>query len=450
MSFTPAYLLQQLTQLPPPRRYWIAYSGGCDSHVLLHAIATLRESLATPIYAIHVNHGLQSQAADWEIHCQQVCHGLSIPLEFARIDASHASGESPEEAARVARYRIFKEILQDDDMLLMAHHQDDQAETLLLQLLRGAGVKGLAAMPQLTDLGRGHLARPLLGFSRSVLVSYAKQQGLVWIDDPSNIDTCFDRNFLRHEVMPLLYQRWPATGNILSRVSNNMAESACLLQQLAEQDFSLSRQAGNRLDVSSLLKLEPARLRNLLRYWLVEVCRLSIPDSKHLNRIVSEVLPAAKDANPLVRWQGGEVRRYRGELYAMQPDHFFVDTKQIFPWDGKQALHMNRQILIPHLVKGQGVAQTFFEQNKLSVRFRQGGEKCQPVGRNHHHSLKKLFQEWGVPPWQREQVPLLYVGEEIAQVVGYCICEPYQVNAQQDGRLVTLENALSGRQQVFS
>ncbi len=441
MSFTPAHLLQQLTQFPAVRRYWIAYSGGCDSHVLLHAMAALGEQLAVPIHAIHINHGLQSQARDWEAHCQQVCDGLSIPLEVARVDAAHASGESPEEAARVARYRIFTEILQDDDMLLMAHHQDDQAETLLLQLLRGAGVKGLSAMPQLSDLGRGHLARPLLGFSRSVLLQYARQQGLVWIDDPSNVDTRFDRNFLRHEVMPLLHQRWPAMAHTLSRVSRHMARSADLLQQLAQQDLHTHRLAGNRLNIPSLQELDKARLCNLLRYWLGEVCGLSTPDSKHLNRIVYEVLPAAEDANPLVSWRGGEVRRYRGELYALRPDATPAATHRIIPWDGKQALHLNNRMLIPHLVKGQGVNRQLIEQGRLSVRFRQGGEKCQPVGRVHHHSLKKLFQEWAVPPWQREQVPLLYVGEEIVQVVGYCICEPYEVNPQHDGLLVTLEYA---------
>lgn len=417
MSFTPAHLLQQLVQWPAARRYWVAYSGGVDSHVLLYAMAVLREQLDVPLHAIHINHGLQDKAREWEAHCQQVCDALSIPLEIGRVDAVHATGESPEEAARVARYAMFADILQDDELLLMAHHQDDQAETLMLQMLRGAGVKGLSAMPVLTGLGRGQLVRPLLAFTRSVLVQYARQQGLVWIEDPSNTDTRYDRNFLRHEVMPLLHQRWPATASILSRVSEHMAESAGLLQQLAEQDLEFNRVNGNRLSVASLRKLDAARLRNLLRYWLSEVCKLSTPDRRHLNRIVHEVLTAAADASPLVSWRGGEVRRYRGEIYALQPDNNLTDFTQIIPWDGKQALSLNKQVLIPHLIKGQGVNRQILEQQGLSVRFRQGGEKCKPVGRDHHHSLKKLFQEWGVPPWQRQRVPLLYVGEEIVQIV---------------------------------
>ena len=440
MSFTPAHLLQQLAQLPAAQRYWIAYSGGCDSHVLLYAMAALREQLAVPIHAIHVNHGLQSQAAEWEKHCQQVCDRLAVPLEIARVDAASAAGESPEEAARKARYAVFRESLQDNDLLLMAHHQDDQAETLLLQLMRGAGVKGLAAMPMLSALGRGRLARPLLDFSRAVLHHYALQQGLQWIDDPSNTDTRFDRNYLRHAVMPLLHQRWPATGHTLSRVAGHMAESATLLQVLAEQDWQRCRVAGKRLAVAALGTLDKARVRNLLRYWLVEVCGLRMPDSKHLNRIVAEVLPAAGDANPLVSWQGGEVRRYRDELYAAHPAGHARRVQQNIPWDGKQTLQLDPQrVLIPQRVKGQGVDRRLIEQGGLSVRFRQGGEKCRPMGRQHHHSLKKLFQEWGVPPWQREQIPLLYVGEEMVQIVGYCLCEPYQANSQQDGLLVSVE-----------
>jgi len=441
MSFTPAHLLQQLVQLPVAHRYWVAFSGGCDSHVLLHALAALREQLDTPVHAIHVNHGLQAQAKDWETHCRAVCDALSIPLEVAQIDAGHTQGESPEEAARLGRYAVFTDLLQDNDVLLMAHHQDDQAETLLLQMLRGAGLKGLAAMPEVSPLGRGRLARPLLGFTRSILHHYAQQQGLVWIDDPSNADVRYDRNFLRHEIMPLLHQRWPATSSTLSRVAEHMAESARLLQQLAEQDFATHRVSGDRLRVSSLQTLDIARQRNLLRYWLSKIGGLRMPDHRHLHRIVHEVLAAVEDANPLVSWRGGEVRRYRGELYALQGEIPPFDVTQIIPWDGKQALSLNQQVLIPHLVKGQGVNPQLFEQGGLSIRFRQGGERCKPVGRSHHHRLKKLFQEWGVPPWQRDSVPLLYVGEDLVQIVGYCVCEPYQPHPQHDGLVISLESA---------
>lgn len=441
MSFSPAHLVQQLAQLPAARRLWVAYSGGCDSHVLLQAMASLRKQLAIPVHAIHINHGLQADASSWESHCQQVCDSLSIPLEIVRVDARHESGESPEAKARQARYAVFEDMLQDEDVLLMAHHEDDQAETLMLQLLRGAGVKGLAAMPVQAPLGKGKLFRPLLGVTRAVLQQYARQQGLVWIDDPSNQDRRYDRNYLRHEIMPLLHQRWPAVTSTLSRSAKNMAESAELLQQLAAQDYQRYHVSGNRLPVTTLRELSIVRLRNLLRYWLKDICQLSMPDRQHLNRIVHEVLPAAQGANPLVNWPGGEVRRYRGELYAQLPWNEKTTDKVAIDWDGQQALPLNHQVLIPHRVMGQGVDPQWLSQKPISVRFRRGGEKCKPVGRDHHHSLKNLFQEWGVPPWQRERVPLLYVGEDIAQVIGYCICEPYQTRPQQEGLVVSLENA---------
>ncbi|MDH5446775.1 MAG: tRNA lysidine(34) synthetase TilS [Gammaproteobacteria bacterium] len=440
MSFNPDHLLQQLVQLSAVSRYWVAFSGGCDSHVLLHSLVAIREQLDKSVHAIHINHGLQAVASSWEVHCQQVCDALSVPLEIVRVDARPETGESPEARARQARYQVFKEILQDEDVLLIAHHEDDQAETLMIQLLRGAGVKGLAAMPVEAPLGKGRLYRPLLGVTRAVLQQYAKTQGLVWIDDPSNQDTRFDRNYLRHEIMPLLHQRWPAVTSTLSRSAENMAESAELLRQLAREDFANIKQTSSRVNVEKLLGLEAPRLRNLLRYWLSEICQLTTPDRRHLNRIVHEVLPAAEDASPVVSWMGGEVRRFRGELYAMQPQPQSNNEKPTIPWDGKQALKLDKQVLIPHQVKGQGVNPDLLARHKLSIRFRHGGEKCKPVGRGHHHSLKKLFQEWGIPPWQREQVPLLYVGEEIAQIIGYCICEPFQSQPQQDGLLVTLEN----------
>jgi tRNA(Ile)-lysidine synthase len=245
-------------------------------------------------------------------------------------------------------------------------------------------------MPEFTRLGRGHLARPLLGFSRAVLHRYAVQHDLAWIDDPSNTDTRFDRNFLRHEVMPLLQQRWPATASVLSRVAEHMAESAGLLQQLAAEDIQQHLVAGNRLSVTSLLRLDDARLRNVLRYWLVEVAGVSMPDRRHLQRIVREVLPAAEDASPVVHWRGGEVRRYRDELYALQAATVPVDATQIIAWNGKQPLKLATQQLIPQQITGQGLAPQWLEQQDLSVRF---------------------------------------------------ICQPYQANPQQEGLLVTLKNA---------
>lgn len=441
MMFTPDRLRLTLAQLPDTRRYWIAFSGGCDSHVLLHAMAALRSQLPqATIHAVHVNHGLQVHADSWQQHCQSVCDALAIPLHIARVNAAAQPGESPEEIARLARYAVFRELLAPEDGLLLAHHQDDQAETLMLQLLRGAGVKGLASMPMQTGFAAGWLGRPLLDVNREALRTYASQESLQWIEDPSNEDQRFDRNYLRHEIMPRLQARWPATPATLSRVAGHLAESRELLQYLAAQDWQQTKDEFNRLRLSELASLEAGRLRNLLRYWLVDQCRVTCPDTRHLNRILHEVLPAAEDANPMVSWQGGEVRRYRGLLYALQPQGL-TDLHGEIDWDVQQTLTLNGYQLVSRTEQGKGLDPEICQQ-PITVRYRQGGEVCKPVGRGHHHRLKKLFQEWGVPPWQRQQVPLIYAGDDIAQVVGYCICEPFQSPPQKQGYVVTLENNL--------
>ncbi|MDH5181823.1 MAG: tRNA lysidine(34) synthetase TilS [Gammaproteobacteria bacterium] len=439
MSFTSAHLQQALARFPAVHRYLIAFSGGCDSRVLLHALAALRSHLNdVVVQAVHVNHGLQARAGEWEQHCQTVCDELNIPLHILRVDATAQPGESREAAARRARYYAFKSLIKSGDMLLLAHHADDQAETLLLQLLRGAGAKGLAAMPGMTEFGGGWLGRPLLHESRANLQHYAEQYGLDWIEDPSNADEGFDRNYLRHRVMPLLTARWPSAVTTLGRSAGHLAESAALLAQLAEQDWQQCRDAHNRLQLTGVQQLNPARQRNLLRYWLVSRCSLTCPDSRHLNRILHEVLPAGDSATPVVGWSGGEVRRYRGLLYAMSPQATTTQTP-VTAWDGLQPLPLSGGKLVSHPAKGEGLDPARCAA-PLTVRFRAGGEICKPVGRGHHHSLKKLFQEWGVPPWQRQQVPLIYAGDEIAQVVGYCICEPFQTAPQKQGLVIQLEN----------
>jgi tRNA(Ile)-lysidine synthase len=433
MSFTPAQLLDQLAQLPPARRYWVAYSGGCDSTVLLHALATLRDELPVELRALHVNHNLHEAAPEWAAHCHAVSEALGIPLYEVNVDARASKGESPEAAARAARYHIFHEVLAAGDGLLLAHHRDDQAETLLLQLLRGSGPRGLAAMPSHRPLGAGWLGRPLLGFSRRVLCQYADAEGLQWIDDPSNFDTEFDRNFLRQHVMPLLQQRWPAGASTLARTAGLQAEAAELLHQLAEEDWqdTAGPHTGS-LRIEALLQLTPERQRNLLRYWIDSVNHLPLPDQQRLGRILIEVIPAAKDAQPCISWPGGQVRRYAGLLYLLAADPQPVSGP--LDWDLCNDLQLaDGRVLTVVAVSGEGLQAGLQSNKTLSVRFRQGGEMCRPVGRGHHHELKKLFQEWGVPPWERARVPLLYVGEELAAVAGYCVCEPYHAHKQQAG-----------------
>lgn len=404
---------------------WVAYSGGCDSHVLLHALVALRSQITSQIKAIHINHGLSPLANAWEEHCRHICDQLAVPYTSISVNAKNKNA-SPEEAARHARYAEWKKLIKKNEVLLLAHHQDDQAETVLIQLLRGSGVKGLAAMPVKQYFSDGLLCRPMLGFLREEIYSYAVEHGLNWIDDPSNFDTDFDRNFLRHEIVPLLETRWPSLKKTLSRTASHQADANQLLTELAFQDWHHVHE-NNLINISSLVKLSVKRQRNVLRYWLADICELILPDTVHLQRIINEVLTAAEDTNPEVIWRGGEVRRYQGLLYAQEkliglPISLKLDWPDI---EQPLVLNNNGVTLTAKSSIGGGLSQVKIKNEDISVRFRQGGETCRPVGRGQTHQLKKLFQEWQIPPWIRPTVPLIYVDDELAQVVGYCCCEAY-------------------------
>jgi tRNA(Ile)-lysidine synthase len=339
-----------------------------------------------------------------------------------------------EAAARQARYRVFEQVVGEGDVLLTAHHRDDQAETLLLQLLRGGGVHGLAAMPRQRPLGRGRLIRPLLGVTRDTLKAYAEGQGLTWIDDPSNFDISLDRNYLRHELLPQLAERRGGIREVLARSAGHFAESARLLDELAALDRQQVQGNGNRLSVAALTALSPERCRNLLRYHLRRL-GLPLPQHKHLQRILEEVLTAAEDAGPVVSWPGAEVRRYRGYLHCMPPLPALPDTAVLSEWDGGEALKLPQgpgQLTL-ECREGRGVSPSRLKGRTCQFRLRRGGERLQPVGRNEHHALKKLYQECGVPPWERERRPLLYVDGVLAQVAGLWTAAEFAAEAGEEG-----------------
>ncbi len=403
----------------PARRYLVAYSGGLDSHVLLHALQGLE---GPPIQALHIHHGLLSEADQWSAHCREVCEALGVDLTTLRVDARPEAGQSPEAAAREARYAALAEHMQVGDVLLTAHHRDDQAETLLLQLLRGAGPAGLAAMPPWTPFGPGWLGRPLLDFARESLRDYARRHRLHWVEDPSNRDSRYDRNFLRHELMPLIRQRWPGAGATLARAADLQAQSLELQDALARLDQEDARgERPETLSVSALNRLSPARRRNGIRGWLADK-GLAPPPRARLEAILDTVLKADWDAVPRIAWTGAEVRRYRDDLFAMPPLAVH-DPRRIIAWDPRQPLS------IPDLgltldaaaIETQGL-QLLECEAPITVRFRQGGERCRLPGQTHSRALKSLFQEAGVPPWERDRVPLIYVGGQLLAVWGYWTC----------------------------
>lgn len=458
--YTVRMFVLPLTALPffaQVNRFVVAYSGGLDSHVLLHAAAAMRERLeGRELVALHVNHGLSARADDWSAHCAAQCEALGVALVDRRVDATPRPGESPEATARALRYQAFAASMRAGDCLLTAHHQDDQAETLLIQLLRGAGPRGLAAMPEYSAFAEGWHARPLLGYARDALQEVARQAGLSWIDDESNSDTRFERNFLRHEILPRLKSRYPAAASTLSRAARLCGEAADLLVTTAREDLALVRGGGKEgakegvkedkeegaLSVSGLQVLGEVRARNLLHQW----CRdrgLPTPSAAQLQCIWDEVVGAGVDSEPVVGWVGGEARRYRDALFFDRPLPAH-DASRCLPWDGRQRLSipaagsgglMGELLgeLYAEPVQGQGIALAVLGQRWLEIRFRQGGEQLRPAGRAGHHALKKLFQEAGIPPWRRDRIPLLYADGQLLAVAGLWVAQEAAAAADEPG-----------------
>ncbi len=428
-------LQQQLVAMPTVRRYHVAFSGGADSAALLGALAALRERDALPggaeLQAIHVDHRLHPDAPAWADHCRQVAERLGVTLRVVVVDAVAAPGESPEAAARRARYRALSEGLGPDEAVLTAHHRDDQAETLLLQLLRGSGPRGLAAMAPVAPLGDGWLLRPLLGVERSALQGWLQAHHTAWLDDPSNADPRFDRNYLRHHVLPALQQRWPAATKTLERAAAHQAEAAELLDDLAAGDLAQAGvEAGAPLPQTVVLALPPARQRNLLRFWL-RSCGLRPPGQARLQTLLTQIACSGDTAAPALHWPGGEVRCYRGRLYAGPPLPQPPAPGLSLPWDGVSPLPLpdGRRLIAEPTATG-GLDPRHLRGGALTLRFRGGGEQLCPAGHRHRRPLKKLLAEAGVPPWQRPFVPLLYVGDALAAVAGHWVAAPFAARGE--------------------
>ncbi|MCU0935567.1 MAG: tRNA lysidine(34) synthetase TilS [Gammaproteobacteria bacterium] len=431
-AFSARALATVLRDLPAAPRYRVAFSGGLDSTVLLHALAEARDDLGGALEAVHVNHGLHGDAGRWAEHCARVCAGLGVACRVVAVDAAAAPGESPEAAARHARYRAFEGVTGEGEALLTAHHQDDQAETLLLHLLRGSGVRGLAAMPVRRALGRGWLGRPLLGWPRAALRAWAEARGLAWVEDPSNRDERLDRNFLRRQVLPLLEARWPGATRVLARDAALQAQASVLLDALAREDAAAARgPEQGTLSVRALLALTPTRRDEALREWLRRR-GLPAPSAVHLGHVVRDVLLSREDAAARVAWPGAEVWRYRDALVALPPVVAASGTRA-WSWNPPEPLTLPAGTLAAAPAVGEGLAAARLAGVAVAVRLRSGGERCRLPGRGHHHALKKLLQAHGVPPPVREWLPLVYVGEDLAAVADLWVCEPWQAGPGERG-----------------
>jgi tRNA(Ile)-lysidine synthase len=421
VTFSPAILATRFRQIEEeagkPARYVIAFSGGLDSTVLAHALANLKhhhEHFAdVPVLAIHVDHGLQTEAAGWSDQCRKMAAAFEIEFRSLAVNVQLESGKGPEASARDARYSALHAELRSGDWLLSAHHREDQAETLLLNLIRGSGPAGVAGIGSLRRFGPGWLVRPMLNVDRADIQQYASDENLDWVEDPSNTDRRFDRNFLRHEVLPRLKSRWPDIAARLQRSAGHAGEASQLLVELAEIDIEALGSCTARLPIDALSELSPARQRNLIRYAIRDL-GLSTPTALQLDRIMNEVIPARVDAQPLVTWPGASVRRYRNGLYLL-PENL-ADAVESCELSGDE-LELGAGLGVLRFESGAdvGLSKALLDGG-ISIKPRMGGERFSPYGQSHTRELKKLLQEEGVVPWMRDRLPLIYSGDRLLAV----------------------------------
>jgi tRNA(Ile)-lysidine synthase len=387
----------------------VALSGGLDSTVLLHAAAALAKEVRSNLRAIHVDHGLQAASSAWADACAVVCRDAGVPLELLQLRLAPPRGASIEAAAREARYAALAPLLDESEWLLTAHHRDDQLETVLIQLLRGAGVAGLAAMPVRVAFGRGSHVRPLLDFDRAELAAYASHHRLEWIDDPMNLDAQFDRGWLRSRVLPAIRERWPSASATVARSASHLAEASRLLTEIGQADAVGIVDEG-RLSLEGLARLSRDRQVNLVRGWLQKQ-GLRPPPAARLNAAMPAFLTAREDGAPALRWEAGEIRRYRGRLYASRP---MPARAAEGPADAAGFMPLGPGLGRFGLVAGQ--AGGLPAGTAWTIRFRRGGESLRPHPGRPRKRLKDLCQEAGIVPWMRDRLPLVFAGERLAAV----------------------------------
>jgi len=394
-------LLDPLSSLPADAgdaRLWVALSGGLDSTALLHALVR-RWRGQREVRAVHVHHGLQADADAWARHCAGFCAQREVPLDVVRVQVDRSRGEGLEAAARRARHAAFAQVLQAGEVLVTAHHQDDQAETFLLRALRASGPDGLAAMRPWRRFAQGWLWRPWLAVPRSTIAAYARAERLHWIEDGSNADTALDRNFLRHQVLPLLQSRWPHAAASLARSAELSAQASALLDAQDQAALDLARTGDPRvLSVPALQALQPARRARVVRRW-ISACGLPPFPARGLAQLEDGLLAVREGAQARFDWDGACLRRWRDQLHvgtAAAP----LPPSWKARWDGREAL------ALPDGGQLQLIGARAFDQ-PLQVTARLGGERIRLPGRTHSHALKHVLQDLGLPPWERARLPLL-------------------------------------------
>lgn len=399
-------------------RLVLALSGGLDSRVLLHLLHRYSQTYPeNPCTAIHVHHGLSPNADQWAQQCLQWCEALAIPVLVEHVELELEGRVSIEQEARDKRYQALTKHLAQGDSLLTGQHLADQSETFLLALKRGSGPKGLASMPARAEFASGSILRPLLDVSREAIQSYAREHELCWIEDESNQDVKFDRNFLRHQVMPVLKQRWPGIESAISRSAGLCAEQELLLEELLGDRLTQLVSADGSLLIDGLLAQSERARNQLLRLWLARKGSL-MPSQKQLALIWQEVALAREDANPKLVLASGEVRRFQGRLYLVEK------SQDLSYWQSR--LPLEQTVVLPDglgelLLTSRGANRQLrmpLPGEQWQVGFAPEGLTAHPEGRAGSRNLKKLFQEYGVPSWLRRRTPILLADGQVAAVAG--------------------------------
>ena len=388
--------------------------------MLLHLMHALSPQLSAVLACIYINHGLSEHSDNWGKFCRNISNRYAIDFIELKIQEAPPAGVSIEAWAREMRYRLISDEMADGDILMTAHHRDDQVETVLLHLLRGSGPRGLSGMRTIRRFGRGWHARPILDCNRDELLHYATNNKLDYISDESNQDARYDRNFLRKNILPGLRKRWPNLNKTLARAADNQLFAVKILDALGAEDLKAAQGENNRvIDLDKFEKLDEQRQINLIIYWL-RILDLPAPGVAHIDEIIKNIILSDYSKTPCTNWPGAEIRRYRRMMYALKPlsPH---NPGARYSWDINRPLTLSYGIIEAAKGTGNGLAAKLCSAGDISIRYRQGGEKIRLAERRHSITVKDLFQKYGVIPWYRDRIPLIYIDGNLAAIPDICI-----------------------------
>jgi len=430
-------------------RIAVAFSGGLDSSVLLHSLVSIPE-FKEKVFAIHVNHGLSPNSKSWIKHCDKFCSGLGV--NFIPLTIELENSKTNENILRKARYEALFSCLKQGDVLCTAHHQDDHIETILFRILRGTGIKGLAGIEKYSQMEGIDLIRPLISYSKKDLLDYADKFEVNWIEDESNEDLSISRNFIRKKVIPnLKNDNWPEYKNSISYLSSKAKEANEILDEIAYLDLKLcASESLDRLSILKIKELSHARAMNVLFTWLGINTHLGV-SNKLTDQVYKSIILASESSNPVVTFgkkgQKGsfQIRRFNNFLHHLPlTETETLSNKKVWKWNSDDPLELPTGTLSMQVALGKGISTQLTEPG-ISIKGRAGGERCKPEGRSKSQKLKKLFQEYGVPPWVRDRIPLVYVGDQLAAVSDLWVCDEFVAKKDERGIVLSWTDSIDNQ-----